>query len=626
MSVDTSTDDELTSKLNKEDIWSYRNEVFDLAFDLSEVGLIEALPGTGKSRGSMEWAAKTGQKITLLAPRHDLLDEEYTPWCDNFNLTHYRLPSFYRDCDSFEVDDEGYNPVDMAAEELQSDYQAGFNGKKVHKRNPDSTCQQGEKCTYLKRLSFNPSDFDVLLGTYRHAHREEWIENRNVVFDEFPGSAFLTTFNGKTEEIISAYLQDVELPFDSFRDLLLNRDSAGDARIHEWKSEQHTSLSDTGHVRRSSQPVKHTLAPMATLALLEGEFLANNWLYADLGNGKRGTLNPQSNNWTFLLPPNLSEAKSVVGLDGTPNEGLWEQTLNEDVQSLPLLNREGKQEYIQNILGLDLIQTTRHWKAINSGDGAAPPKDLALLEGVAQRAGESPAIISSQDALRQYRQNGLDSISEKVEHYNNLKGMNTFEEERVGVILGSPHPGDGKIQKWCAFAGESAKVKTVDGEELRGSQTDYGEYGNQVMNTFLHDEVLQAAMRFGRKDSDGTKGATVYIHTCAFPEWLPIETHIADIQSWNTEKDGMKDTIDAIQSLEEWKHVVWSSTSLYDNTSISNYWVRDRLDDLVDQGYINFEGRQGQGGTKHYTNICLGSAGSFGHVEFKHSFGTNPNR
>lgn len=620
MSVDSSVRSEPTNELSKNDIWDYRDELIQDGFDLPEVAVIEALPATGKSRGSMQWAKDTGHLVTLLSPRHNLLDEEYEPWCEEFGLSFKRLPSFYRDCGSFEKNKEGdYKPLNVADEDLRDEYEQGYGGEEVHARNPHSSCQTDGECPYIEGVSFDPSEYDVLLGTYRHAHVNDWTEGRYIVFDEFPGSSFQSTFNGETESVISAYLQDTDdLPFSNFRDLLMNRDSHGmEDRIEAWKQDLHSSLSDKAHPRKSGNSAAHTHAPLATLALLEGKQLENGWLHADLGVGKKAVLNPNSNNWTFLLPPNLDAAESVIGLDGTPNEALWSQALNENIATLQLMDEEGKREYLQNTLGLRFIQTTERWKSIHSGEGAAPPKDLALIEGIAHRAGETPALISSSKALQQYRQEGLAEITTKTEHYNNLKGMNDFEDERLGIVLGSPHPGDDKIQKWCAFAGKSAEVTTIEGEELRGPDTDYGSYGNQVMWTFIHDEVLQAGMRFGREESDGEKGATVYLHTSAIPTWLPVEKQVPDIHAWTSFKEGMLKTVRAIPEVDDWQSSVWESTDVYPYVSdITKRTVRNCLDSLVEEGYLKFEGKRGQGTPSHYSNSCLEDAGSFGHVEF----------
>jgi hypothetical protein len=95
-----------------------------------------------------------------------------------------------------------------------------------------------------------------------------------------------------------------------------------------------------------------------------------------------------------------------------------------------------------------------------------------------------------------------------------------------------------------------------------------------------------------------------------------VEKQVADIQSWLTEKNGVKQTIEAIRSLDAWEHEDWPATDLYENTSVSERRVRDCLEDLADEGYIEFEGKWGQGLPKYYSNLCLEDAGDFGHVEF----------
>ncbi|QRV14656.1 hypothetical protein JMJ58_17255 [Haloterrigena salifodinae] len=338
-------------------------------------------------------------------------------------------------------------------------------------------------------------------------------------------------------------------------------------------------------------------------------------------------MNPNSNNWTFLLPPDVSSAESIIGLDGTPNKALWKQTLNEEIQPLSLLSSTGKREYLQKILGLQLVQTTNNWKSVQSGEGAAPPKDLAVIEGIARKEGQTPALISSQNAIQAYRREGMDELTESTEHYGNLKGMNTFKTERLGIILGNPHPGDAKIQKWSAFAGKSAEPKEINGEQMRGADTDYGSYGNQVMETFIHDEVLQAAMRFGREETDGEKGATVYIHTCAFPSWLPVEEQFVSVNSWtNTPKDGVQLVIRAVRDLNNWQERGWSVREIRERIhrlkeegiiadDLSGTTVRNWLKKLAEQGYLTMR-QEGQGHAYHFLNQSLEDAPKYGHVEF----------
>lgn len=631
MSVESSTHSVPTDELTLDNIRSRRDDLIEDGFDCPKGGLIEALPVTGKSYGVVKWAAQSGNQLTVFAPRHDLL-EEYEKTCEKFGLTYRRLPSFYRDCASFEKNDgDEYEPIDDTAKELKNDYERGFNGVSLHNRHPDAPCQADGECPFVTEREFEPSHYDVLLGTYRHAYRENWIEGRYVAFDEFPEDAFLTTFEDGIEPIVSAYLEDYEdeLPFRNHRDFLKRMNNPNvQEEIKAWKD----SISwpyDYGHVRRSPNPSAHALAPMATLALIEEEILDNDWGYADLGYGRIAVCNPHENEWTFHLPPDLSGAESVLGLDGTPNKVLWEIVLDEKMHSFPLLDEGERETYLQNILGYRFIQTTEHWKPIQGEKGASPPKDLALIEGINQNEGQQLALISSQKAIDQYERQGLDELTDTTEHYSNLKGMNDFGKERLGLVLGCPFPNDHEIEKWAALAGESAQRKENDagnGEKVRGPKTDFGSFGNKVMHTLVHDEVLQAAMRFGREKEHGLRGATVYLHTSAIPSWVPVEKHLPDIQSWIGDKRGKQRTVEAILKLNDWQDCVWETTEVYPHVSeIGNRAVRNCLDYLVEEGFIEFEGKWGRGTPSHYSNICLEDAGRFGNVEFAESFGSATN-
>lgn len=621
MSVKKSTVHTSENRLTQNQIWDRTSSAIDRGFRQSETAVIEALPATGKSYGVIEWAAKTGNKLTVLAPRHDLLDNEYEEWCEEWGLTYYRLPSFYRDCESF---DENGEPIDEIARDLQAQYEKGCNGENLHGKFSNLPCQEHGSCSFVAERNANFDDVDVLLGTYWHAHTEQWIESRYVAFDEFPGEAYLEDLEGDVPGMVTAFLQDEEahngaLPFKNYRHLAHSNPEEKEVinHIEGWKDNEkgHQYPFKSGHVQRSPNSEAHSMGAMATLAVLESNWLDNQWSYSNIGAGRKAVCS-ESEDWTFLLPPDLSPAESVIGLDGTPNIDLWELALNETIDLLQPLTQEEEKQYLSDVLGLNLIQTTEDWKAIQGGAGVSPPKDVALIEGISKREGQNPSFISSKEAIRQCKPMGLDQVTEMVENYGALKGMNDFSTERLGMVHGNSHPGDQVIKMWSAFAAHSAERKFIEGEEQSGVDTDYGEFGNRVMKTYLHDEVLQAAMRFGREEVDGVRGATVYIHTAAIPEWVPVEKQILEIDSWQTQKDGVPQVIEAIRSLSSWEDDVWKSTDLYGLTELSDRQVRSHLDSLADSGYIERLGKKGTGNTLHYANVCLDEAGVYGHVEF----------
>lgn len=122
-------------------------------------------------------------------------------------------------------------------------------------------------------------------------------------------------------------------------------------------------------------------------------------------------------------------------------------------------------------------------------------------------------------------------------------------------------------------------------------------------------------MRFGREQKDGLKGATVYVHTAALPEWIEPKKRLASVDSWITQKNGMKQVINAIYNLDDWHSQKWKVGEVSDRVTISERYVRKHLKTLVKHEYLDSR-RGGTGNAFHFSNLCLENAGKYGHVEF----------
>lgn len=588
------------------------NRYIDEGFRQDVFTLIEALPASGKSYGVLLWAAQTGYPLTVFVPRYDLMDE-YEEWCDELDLVVTRLPAFHRDCESLSLDDDD-EPEDELTKNLLSLYRQGIGGGEIHDRanellREDLPCQNEGRCPFMENRSIEADDFDVLLGHYLHAYQTDWTDDRYVAIDEFPGDAFVQGFKGDVAPAVTAYVEQEErLPFLDYDDLLEHKSDFRE-EISEWKREV-WSLYDSSHVIRSANAKAHSLGPLMTLANLEMKLLENRWRYANLGDGRVAARNPD-HEWWFLLPPNLESAESVVGLDGTPIVEMWELVMSKDMKRISLLEEAEKQEYLKNVLSLELVQTTENWNAYQGGDGVAPTVDIPVIETVGQLEGKKPGVITSKEGFKQYEPHGLDSFVTKTEHYGNLKGSNDFETVRLGIVLGNPHPGDDVIEKWCALAGRSAERR----EGTVGKDTNYGYFGNRVLEGLVHNEVLQAAMRFGRKDEAGEKGATVYIHTSALPEWVEPEKRLVSVDPWQSKEDGMRQVIEAIYDLDDWQNQEWKTGDVAERVDISKRYTREHLKTLVEHGYLD-SWQGGRGKAYHFSNSHLEDAPKYGHVDF----------
>jgi DNA-binding transcriptional ArsR family regulator len=107
----------------------------------------------------------------------------------------------------------------------------------------------------------------------------------------------------------------------------------------------------------------------------------------------------------------------------------------------------------------------------------------------------------------------------------------------------------------------------------------------------------------------------VYVHTSALPEWVEAEKRLVDIDSWITQKNGMRKVIEAIQDLDGWKTREWKVSEIAERVSISARSAREHLKTLVEQGYLTSR-TAGRGGAFHFSNVCLEEAGKYGHVDF----------
>ncbi|ACM57228.1 helix-turn-helix transcriptional regulator [Halorubrum lacusprofundi] len=612
MSTESSTPAELTEELTKERVRSHRDDVIQQGFSTSEIALIEALPASGKSYGVLQWGAETDNQMTILAPHHDLLNE-YENWCAELNLSVKRLPSFHRDCESVSLDDDG-EPADERTKELLGLYRQGIRGERIHQQasklvSSNLACQHDGECPYIQKLNIDTDAYDVLLGHYLHAYQTDWTDERYVAVDEFPGDAFVQEFTGHVPPAVTAYLQQEDrLPFHDYAELL-ERQSEFQDEVEAWKEDVWSDY-DAAHVLRNSNSSAHALAPLMTRANLEKERLDNRWQFADLGRGKVAARNTD-HQWSFLLPPNFEGAESVVVLDGTPVIELWELVMGADIERIPLLDDDQKQLYLESVLGLNLVQTTDNWNAYQGGEGVSPTVDIPVVEKIAEVEGRNPGVITSKKGLNQYENHGLNSLVTQTENYGGLKGINTLGTTRVGVILGNPHPGDDVIEKWGALANIS--VERQEGTE--GKNTDYGPFGNRAMEAEIQNKVLQAAMRFGRTEEHGEKGATVYVHTSALPEWVEAKKRFATVDSWITHKNGMKQVIETIRNFDDWKALEWKVGKVAECVTISKNSTRKHLKTLAEQGYLD-KRTAGRGGAFHFSNVRLEEAQKYGHVEF----------
>lgn len=218
-----------------------------------------------------------------------------------------------------------------------------------------------------------------------------------------------------------------------------------------------------------------------------------------------------------LAPPNLTAASGIVGLDATPTRRLWETALGKRLDHRRILTPTQTSTYLKEALNLQLVQAGGGMKSYSSGNYVAEDHDAALFWGVEARHGEKPALIAPKKALDVYESTDLLETISASKTYGEVLSSNAFSDNTLGIVSGSPHPGDPTFQREAALMGFS-----IESNGEKGEAKSYGEHGDPIHQHFVHNQVLQAICRFGR-DADE---ATVYINTTAIPDWLTFDKKV----------------------------------------------------------------------------------------------------
>jgi len=561
---------------------SHTDELVAEAFKADSPVLLEAPPGSGKSTATRNLAATSETPVTYLCGRTDLYAETKQHFQDMTEEVDYEvIPSPHRHCPSFRVDEPGNQ------RRLRKLYNKGYSGARLHylpKEEAYTPCEkEGEGgCEYLRkyeRIDSAIEDIDVLIGHHSHANRDKYTAGRLVVLDEFNADAFFTQFPNPNSdliddpgEIIPAFLdvisdEDPDFPskhFADLTDLLIHRNKpeAREAGL-EWFENHGASRSKAEYrkyvdVNLFKYNRSHLLAPLLTFSLLcmtrlgDGIEMAPHpeadiydaWKAADLNLNTRVVRNRNTNEMFVLRPPELENAHQVIGLDGTPTLELWNLLLpyGTEFDHRQVVGKDDFTTYLKQAMNMSLMQIGNHM--YHYAGGRVSDKDGARFKIINTIENGRFPLISSKQALHEYEKNGLLSkyvtrtgenedsdetnfefADYKASNFASVKSSNAFEKDDLGVVAGTPYPGDDVVKLWAGMCG-----KGVEPED-DGKTKSFGEFGDRIYEHFTHNQVVQAVLRFGRDDSvHENHGATVYITTSALPEWFDTTGEI-DISS-----------------------------------------------------------------------------------------------
>ena len=565
------------------------------------------------------------------------------------------IPSPHRDCPSFQENEDGDQ------DRIRKLYNKGYSAQKIHYSDMANTpCHSDDDpCKYmsqLKQLESKTSSIDVLIGHHSHSYRELYVQDRIVIFDEFNEGAFSSRYPNPDSNItddprktIPDLLDNLNkhadgFPskhFKDFTDLLVNREDPDKReKAVDW-------IVSTGASRSVAEDLEylkvndyrynntHLEALFLTLSLLcmrrVGEEIEmaphpddnyyDMWKEAGLNPSLRVVHDRNTGQMHVWRPPDLSNADQVIGLDGTPTLKLWNMLLppNDDTEfdHRKVIDRSDFMNYIRSGLNMSLVQTGDG--AHNYAGGRTSDKDEDRFAAIQAIENQSFPLISTKKALNQYAHDDLldgyvESINDEDEdtyqfewlralNFGSLRSSNVFENDSLGVVSGTPYPGDDIIKAWVGLCGEKATV------EDDGLDKTFQPFGEDIFEHFAHHQVIQGILRFGRNESiteDG--GATVYVNTQLLPPWFSIENEL-DIHTDSKELAVVHQLKNRFESTDRQSEQLFSVQKMVDEfqglsgdskNSISESQARKVLKKLVNRGMASVKKDHGKGGADLY--------------------------
>jgi hypothetical protein len=569
--------------------------------------IIDGLPTIGKTRHATDIAFHLDVPAAILTHRYETRDEHLELAAEHQKAV-VEIPTLDRDCPTRRGDHgSGW------AERINDYRSRGASPTYLHYYLQDALpCMQDGDCPYLARWDA-VEEADVVIGGPAHAALDRVVDDRVVIFDEDPGTAYRTEFdaNQLTAAISSFLSASDSLPIDNYLGLLAVATNESMADIQETIRDE---LADTESIARPAAAVNdddgHAEASTAILAHLEfgGPIVDDavpdtyDWDdrlreraeldYVELEDGAQVVYDHAESRVFIRRPPDLTAARAVVGLDGTPVEELWRGRLGvDDIESWRILCDDCRARYLRDVIGYTFVQTTSHVKPYSSGEYVNRRADFGLIEAVENRHETAPGVITTKSAAERLFEESpsepfidIQRVTNRiadVKHYGALRSSNDFTGTEVGIVLGSPHPGDRPLQITAALEGYTA----VRDDEGKGTDLDYGIPDRPFLRHYREHKIAQAVLRFGR-----TTAATVYIHTGVLPEWLAEmvtagpETVMIDERS-----EGQRGVIRAL--LDEAPGTA-AEIAKREGVSIGEKQTRDWLKRLRSEGYVSRDDSQ----------------------------------
>lgn len=460
-------------------------------------------------------------------------------------------------------------------------------------------------------------DADIIICGASLLNMREVVSDTTVITDEDVSGELIETHS---EEYVEAatenFLSSIDVGPDGYRGALRGDDKAEAAayiREHYAPRSELDEDDDRDPLVNRNAPLKtesyeynRAEAPLLTLALVEGKdtektnhiaFNPDNIPYTVVIDLTRNNTNNSHDRVAVASPPQpLEEAEQVIALDATGSEAGWELLTGIEFESVSPNPREERGTVVSEAFDIKFRQLTENMVPINRPNNLSSRQFLAILQSIVDHHDADEVSVVTSKAMRdkvldsEYADAVMElAYADKILYFGGLRSDRTFEESRLHVVIGAPHPGDDAVRQWMALLGYDDEI-IQDNYAVRGENRYKGK-ALTVLKNMVYSEVYQAARRAAR-DTDRDETAFVYLFTRMFDKALidADDTFTVDIVGSGEKRKGGTEAIltvlDCADQPLRTREVVERVNDRLGDESLSRRRVLEKLNEMAERNLV----------------------------------------
>jgi len=471
--------------------------------------VIRSPPGSGKTYSAISQATSQNRTVVLALQTYDLVEEKAQEARNEHDATTLTIESAYRRCSSF----LGEYGKDLATKLKACSVTPGRFHELSHSPESDVSlpCTHGG-CPYMAQFERDFDEYDLVITTQEMLHATSVVEDRDAVIDEFSKDTYITEIENP-RGVVNHYLEVIDSPLGVWGEAK-QAQSMETIQSHNLQALNNRSEWEAECIKQASndKTPTHKDANLLVRGLLVGDKYGQQ-IHAQLNSRTEVLITADSAK--ILQRPLFEDAHSVVGLDATADERLWQKFCHSEMEVISVVTDDEKAILWEQSGGsVGVIGDYAH----HASGGNISTKPAEQIQQMLQLTHGKTYTFSTK-AVK-------DSSDLDVEGYygRDDKGTNQFGDADALLLVGAPHPGDRAIIETTAWFGENAVKPRRNHPDEMGVNLSYGsEVADDIFSQFREKRIEQAIFRGNRMD--GT-GLTVLSTTACLPEWMPIEDEL----------------------------------------------------------------------------------------------------